>query len=55
MQAHVPLEEQYARLSRFVAQLKSMPIAQATEKANEQHYEVRSWRPAHDALHLSHR
>lgn len=40
-QARVSLEEQYARVSSFVAELKGMPIAVSTDEANQQHYEVR--------------
>ena len=39
-QACVSLEEQYARVSAFVKELQSMPVAISTDKANEQHYEV---------------
>jgi cyclopropane-fatty-acyl-phospholipid synthase len=34
------VEGQRARLMRHVAELKSMPVAIATQEANEQHYEV---------------
>lgn len=34
------IEAQKARLMRHVAELKSMPVAIATQEANEQHYEV---------------
>ena len=34
------IEAQRARLLRYVAELKAMPVAIATQEANEQHYEV---------------
>mmetsp|Transcript_5360 Transcript_5360/g.14420 ORF Transcript_5360/g.14420 Transcript_5360/m.14420 type:complete len:368 (-) Transcript_5360:83-1186(-) len=39
-EACVSLEDQYARVSAFIKELRQMPIAISTDKANEQHYEV---------------
>ena len=40
-QACVSLEQQYARVSAFVDELRKLPIAISTDEANQQHYEVR--------------
>jgi hypothetical protein len=40
MQAAVPMELSQQRKQAFVDELKRMPIALHTDKANEQHYEV---------------
>jgi hypothetical protein len=41
------VEQQLQRKVAFVQELKTLPIAIQTAAANEQHYEVGRWPPAH--------